>query len=39
MAEMVETELASSNSGGTAMVSVVVEVGAKGECRHKFLSM
>ena len=28
MAEMEETELASANGGGTAMVSVVVEVGA-----------
>ena len=38
MAEMEETELASANGGGTAMVSVVVEVGAERELRHKCLS-
>jgi len=38
MAEMEETELASANGGGTAMVSVVVEVGAKRKLRHKCLS-
>jgi hypothetical protein len=38
MAEMIETELASSHGGGATLVSVVVEVGAKGECRHVFLS-
>ena len=34
MAEVVETELAASNGGGATLMSVVVEVGAKGELGH-----